>query len=137
MPQRLIADAAYDYIALFLLGLGISLSPHEYFGGLFLAMSAATFIAGQRNDPRKKWVILLSAFFLATGVAWAWPWVSERYGIGIPVQAPMATAGLLSKWVWPFIIRFLDRVLTRTETIADRAVDRVVPPTGNSQEDEE
>lgn len=126
-----IADHAKDWLTLLLAGLGISFAPHEWIGGMFLALAAAAF--AMRSDPeqdrRELWLVLLGAF-LASHVAamaaeWWWP--------AFPVQVAMAGAGFFSRGLTRMALRMAGLVEARSEEIVDRAVDRFLPEKDKEQ----
>lgn len=120
-----IADHAKDWLTLLLAGLGISFAPHEWIGGMFLALAAAAF--AMRSDPeqdrRELWLVLLGAFLsshlAAMGVHWYLP--------AFPVQVVMAGAGFFSRGLTRMALRTAGLVEARSEDIVDRAVDHFLP----------
>lgn len=120
-----IADHAKDWLTLLLAGLGISFAPHEWIGGMFLALAAAAF--AMRSDPeqdrRELWLVLLGAFLAshlaAMAVHWWWP--------PFPVQVAMAAAGFFSRGLTRMALRMAGLVEQRSEEIVDRAVDHFLP----------
>lgn len=119
-----------DWITLVLAGLGVSMMPHQYFGGLFLALGAASVMARHRKDPRKIWMTVGTAALIATLVAIGW---SDAWSF--PVQLAMAVSGFASKPIVNFMSRFLDRVEDRADDITDKFIDHVIPH-GDRDEDD-
>lgn len=124
--KQIMADQAShiarDYFSLFLAGMGISFAPHEYFGGLFMALACASVMARHRKDPRKHWLVLLTAFLFATLIA---VWLGDTQQIKI--QLIMAVSGLASGWVMNSAMKFFDRIEERASDAADKVVDKVLP----------
>lgn len=125
MRQYITEEATHyvrDWISLALGGLGVSVLPHEYFGGLFLALAAASVMARHRRDPRKIWLTAGTAALIATLVSIVWPdsW-------NIPVQIAMAASGFGSKPIVNFLSKSLDRVEARADDITDKIIDKVLP----------
>ena len=117
-------EVARDYVTLFLAGMGVTLAPYQYLGGLLLALAAASVMARHRNDPVKIWLTVLTAFLFSTLVAIAWP---DEGWFGVPTQLAMAISGFGSKWGVNIIAKFFDRVEFRTDNISDRIIDKIVP----------
>ena len=121
----MVADHMKDWLTLALAGLGISFAPHEWLGGLFLALAGAAF--AMRTDPerdeRELWLVLLGAF-LASHVAaiCAHIWTPE-----IPKQLVMALAGFFSRRMTRFALNLGSAFERRTDKIADRLIGRVLP----------
>ena len=123
------ANHLKDPLTLALAGLGITFAPHEWIGGMFLAMAAAALAmrADPEQDVRELWLVMLGAFLashLAALVWQAWPsgWVSMQP----PVQVAMICAGFLSRRVTRFALRMAGMVEARSDKIADRVIDRVL-----------
>lgn len=115
-------QTAQDWVSLALAGLGLSLAPYEFFGGLFLSLAVASMLSGRRRHDREFWPSLLSATVFATLTALAW----DQLGLGLPVQIGMAAAGVLSRPAAAFLVRLQDQIEARSSEIADRAIDKVL-----------
>lgn len=123
------ADTARDWMFLTFTGLGITFQPHLYFGGLFLALAAASVARRQRpeRDRLELWQILGMAALVSTvaaiGVHALWP------DIGPPLvpQMLMAACGWVSRPVVGVLRSLNDRIEERSTALADRIIDRVVP----------
>lgn len=127
------SNTARDWLTLLLAGLGVSLAPYEYFGGLFLSCAAASIIAKQRRDPRKFWLIIGTAAFMATLAAiYGDAFHDSEY---LPPQVVMIIAGAASSWVASIVVRMMDRVEARSEDIADGAIDKVLPGTDRERDE--
>lgn len=135
-----VADHMKDWMTLLFAGLGISFAPHEWIGGMFLAMAGAAF--AMRTDPerdeRELWLVLLGAF-LASHLAalCAHVWTPE-----IPKQLVMAATGFFSRRVTRFALNLGGAFERRSDKIADRLIGRVLPddhddprPGGGRKED--
>lgn len=130
--RDVIADHAKDWLTLFLTGLGITFAPHEWIGGMFLALAAAAF--AMRSDPeqdqRELWLVLLGAF-LASHLAGL---AADKWTPNLPVQGAMAVAGFFSRRVTRFALRLAGMVEARGDQIADQIIDRALgsdPKGGN------
>lgn len=123
--KAVVADHARDWLTWFLAGLGITFAPHEWIGGLFLALAAATF--SMRMDPerdqRELWVVLFGAF-LASHLAalCAHVWFPD-----LPKQLVMVGAGFFSRHIARFGLRLGGLVEDRSDVLADRIVDKILP----------
>lgn len=115
-----------DPLTLLLTGLGITFHPYEYLGGLFLALAGASLasVLNKDKDRRSFWLVMLSAFFVAhiavLVVTSFWP--------GISVQLVMAAAGFGSRYAARLALRVFGLIEERGDKIADRIVDKVLPP---------
>ena len=120
-----IADHAKDWLTLAFAGLGISFAPHEYLGGLLLALAGAAF--AMRTDPerdeRELWLVMLGAF-LASHLAaiCAHIWLPD-----IPKQIVMAAAGFFSRRITRLALNLGGSVERRSDRIADRLIGKVLP----------
>lgn len=119
------ANHAKDWLTLMLTGLGINFATHAYIGGLFLALAGAAFAmkANPEQDQRELWVVLLGAF-LAAHVA---VMLTQTFWPGWPPQLVMAGAGFLSRFLTRTALRMAGLVEARSDRIADRLVDQVLP----------
>jgi hypothetical protein len=119
------ADHAKDWLTWGLAGLGISFAPHEWIGGMFLALAAAAF--AMRTDPeqdtRELWIVMIGAF-LASHLAAI---ISHIWAPDFPKQIAMMGAGFFSRRISRFALRLGGMVEGRGDKIADRLIDRVLP----------
>lgn len=114
-------EAALNWPSMILVGLGVSFPLNQVLGGLFFALAAASIMAGTRKEPRKLWVMFVSAVVFAMVVAVTWSY----YQFEFPLQLAMGLVGLTSGWVSKFIIKFMDRIYERTDDIADKTINKV------------
>lgn len=126
-----IADHAKDPLTLALAGLGVTFAPYEWIGGLFLALAGAAF--AMRSDPeqdrRELWLVMLGAFLASHAAALIWQhWPAEWWTAHAPVQAVMLVTGFLSRRLTRFALRLAGLVEARGDVIADRVVERFLPP---------
>lgn len=123
--RDLAAEHAKDWLTLLLAGLGISFAPHEWIGGMFLALAGAAF--AMRTDPeqdqRELWLVLLGAFLASHIAAIA----ANAYIPEFPIQIVMAATGFFSRRLTRFALRLAGMVEDRSDKIADRVIDRVFP----------
>ncbi len=125
-----VADHAKDWLTLALAGLGVTFAPHEWIGGIFLALAAAALAMrlDPEQDKRELWLVMLGAFLSAHFAALAYIWALERgYVPPFPKQAVMAAAGFFSRIIVRVLLRVGGLVDERVDDIADAAVDRVLP----------
>lgn len=114
-----------DPLALVLTGLGISFAPHEYIGGLFLALAGASIATAMNRDEdsRKFWLVMLTAVFVshlvAMGAEYFWP--------KLPFQLVMALAGFGSRYVVRAALRVFGLLEERGDKLADAIVDKILP----------
>ena len=125
MKQQAV-ELSRDGLTLMLAGLGISLSLHQFFGGLFLALAAGSIIARNRRSTRKLWSVMATSAIVAI-VAVIF---TERFDHwGYAPQLVMDGAGAASSWLVNIFIGVMDGVQERTGTVAERLIDRIFPPT--------
>ena len=119
-------ELSRDGLTLMLAGLGISLSPHQFIGGLFLALAAGSMIARNRRSTRKLWGVMATSAIVAI-VAVIFTEQFDHWGYA--PQLVMAGAGAASSWLVNIFIGVMDGVQERTGTVAERLIDRIFPPT--------
>ncbi|EEW57297.1 hypothetical protein SCH4B_4408 [Ruegeria sp. TrichCH4B] len=120
------AELSRDFLTLALAGFGISLAPHEFFGGLFLALAAGSMVARHRKSNRKLLGIMGTAALAAVISVIA----TEQFDHwGWPPQLIMAGAGAASSYAVNIFVKVMDGVQERSTTISGRIVDRIFPPT--------
>lgn len=114
-----------EYIGLALLGIGISVPMHQFWGGMFLALAGASFARAfsPEQDEREFWVVILGAALMAILACM----LAQIYLPQWPVQLIMAVAGFLSRYIARFTLRAAGMVEKRTGSIVDRVIDRVLP----------
>lgn len=119
------ANHVKDWLTWSLAGLGVTLAPHEWVGGIFMAMAGATLAmkTNPEKDRRELWAVIGGAFFVAHMAAM----VSMYAAPAIPVQFVMAVAGFFSRFIISFALRFGGAVEARSDDITDRALDAVLP----------
>lgn len=125
MKQQAV-DLARDGLTLALAGLGISLAPHEFFGGLFLALAAGSMVARHRKS-NKRLVGIMGTAAVTAIIAVIATEQFDHWGYG--PQLIMAAAGGASSWLVNIFVRVMDGVQERSGTISGRIVDRIFPPT--------
>jgi hypothetical protein len=129
-----ILNTAKDWMVLALAGLGINFAPHQFWGGLFLALAAGMAARHIRpeKDKREVWLVLLVAFIAAIIAAE----LAQIFAPTWPPQLVMAGAGFFSRFAVEMALGIAARLQTKTDTIADRWLDKVLPD-GSKKEDEE
>jgi hypothetical protein len=134
-------NAAQDWAVLLLAALGISLAPHVFWGGLFLAlclsMVARHFLP--ERDRQEIWLVLLAAAIMAilTAEGITWLQATDRLSPQFPAQMAMAAAGFASRWVIHLGLRILNRVEDRGDEVADRIFDHVLPDKRDQKSEKE
>jgi len=91
-------DLGRDYITLIFTGLGITFAPHEYLGGMFLALAGASIASHFDKNKENRlglFIVLLVAFFVAHLVAM----ISHYYWPELSHQFVMAVAGFGSRYL--------------------------------------
>lgn len=121
-----IADHARDWLTLALAGLGITFAPHEWIGGLFLALAGASYARHiePEQDRRELWAVMVAAFIASHAAAIA----VQRWAPELPLQLVMLGAGFFSRRATRWALRFAGLIEERGDRIADRVVDRILPP---------
>lgn len=133
-----------DWVSLFLLGIGIQFSAHEYIGGLFMALAGAAISrAWEKEQSRRKGLppspesaptLLLiagTAFFVATVVASAI--YSSFPGWSAPLV--MASAGFASRRIIYMALGVVDGLAQRGDAMAQRIIDKFLPRQGGREND--
>lgn len=121
-----IADHAKDWLTLMLAGLGITFAPHEWIGGLFLALAGASLARHiePEQDRRELWAVMVAAFIASHAAAIG----AQRWMPGIPVQLVMLGTGFFSRRLTRFALRLAGLVEARGDQIAGRIANRILPP---------
>lgn len=122
--------AAKDWLTLFFAGLGITFAPHEWLGGMLLGLAGGGFARhiDPEQDKRELWIVFLGAFLTSHIAALAWEvWPQDWPGIPVPVQLVMLMAGFASRRLTRTVMRIFGLIEARSDTIADRLVDRALP----------
>lgn len=119
-----VAEHAKDWLTLLLTGLGITFSPHEWLGGMFLGLAGGAFAMkiSPEKDKREIWVVLLGAF-LASHLAGM---VAERWFPSVPVTLAMVVAGFFSRQLAGMGMKMFGKLEHRSEGIIDDALNRVI-----------
>lgn len=126
------ADISRDWLTLLFAGLGITFAPHEWLGGLFLALAGASFARHMdpEQDRRELWAVMLGAFLASHLAALVWSrWPDGWFTLTPPVQVVMMATGFFSRRLTRFVMRLAGLIEKRTDTIADRLIDRILPGT--------
>lgn len=138
--MRYIVDATIsvlkDWLSLFLLGMGITLAPYEYIGGMFLALAGAAISrAWEKDQNRRRGItveregnfqfilVVLTAFFVATLAAS----VVRTHFPSWNVQLIMALSGFASRRIVLFGMIFVDNIYNRSDKLADKIINKVFP----------
>lgn len=126
---------ARDWLSLLLTGLGITFLPHEYLGGLFLALAGASIAMhfDRETDRRAFWAVMLVAFFVSHIAAMA----AQAWRPEWSPQFVMAAAGFASRYATRTALRVLGLLEKRGDKIADHIVDRVLPGSDKSKSEGE
>lgn len=128
MLKQAATETAGDGIAWALLALGITFHAVEFIGGLFYALAAAMLTRHwfPELDKREVWATLLAAFLVSTIGAG----VYNGFYNGehpVPIQFVMAGFGFASRAAVRTIMGVVRGVESRTDQIAERLIDRVLP----------
>ena len=115
-----------DWLALALLGLGVSFPPHQFIGGLFLALAGAAF--ARSMQPTTGWLDLLWTSVGAFLVATVGSVIVYAYRPDFPPQIVMAILGYASRYIARAGLAFAGRLEERSGTAFDRLLDRWLPP---------
>ena len=131
MIRKTIQHHLQDWFSLLLTGLGVSFSANIWIGGTILALAGAS--VAMRSDPqhddRELWLVFLSAFLVAHIAAMIGYWWEPSF----PPQIVMFTAGFLSRKIVRLAMRVAGLMEARGDSIANRIVDRVLPPNRRSE----
>jgi len=125
-----VTDHIKDPLTLALAGLGITFAPHEWIGGLFLALAGAAFAmrADPEQDRRELWMVMLGAFLASHVAALFWQrWPDGWWSIQPPVQAVMLVTGFLSRRLTRIALRMAGLVEENTDEIFEEAKRRILP----------
>lgn len=128
--QDTAAAATKDWLTLLFGGLGISFAPHEWIGGMFLALAGASLARHMEPeaDRRELWAVMVAAFLASHLAALAWlNWPPAWEAIHPPVQAVMAVAGFASRRLTRITLRVMGLIEDRSDAIAEKVLDRVLP----------
>jgi hypothetical protein len=108
-----------------LAGLGISAAPHQFLGGIILAVAAGILARHWTPIEKRRELVLIigTSVFCGVAAALAVQWFRPDW----PLQPCMALAGLFSTYAMKFTLGVAGKVETKTETVADRIIDRVLP----------
>ena len=120
-----IADHMKDWLTLMFTGLGVTFAPHEWLGGMFMALAAAAFAMRMEpeQDQRELWVVLVGAF-LASHIA---AMIAFRWIPDFPMQIVMIASGFLSRRVARITLIVAGKVEARGGTISDRLINWLLP----------
>jgi hypothetical protein len=116
-------DAAGNWLGLLFAGLGVTFAPHEWIGGMFLALSAAAF-AMRRTDQAETLIKVLVGAFIASHVGAI---VVHYYMPALPVQIVMAGIGFFSQPLMRMAFGFGIKVESKTDVISEKLIDKVLP----------
>lgn len=135
-----ITEVAKDWLTLMLLGMGFSLHPYEWIGGLLLGMGAATFawqidMKRPREPNLRALFVVLGGSFLASHIA---SLLVQAYAPTFPLALAMISAGFFSSYIARAALRMAGIVEDRSERIVDGAIHRVFPlPINDKKEGDE
>lgn len=120
-----IADHMKDWLTLMFTGLGVTFAPHEWLGGMFMALAAAAFAMRMEpeKDQRELWVVMVGAFLAAHIAAM----IAHRWMPDFPVQIVMIGAGFVSRRVARLTLIIAGKLEDRGDVITDKIIDRVLP----------
>lgn len=131
------AGTLRDWLALVLLGIGVQFPPHQFLGGLFMALAGAAISrAWERERMRRRGCDLIresnstlllvaaTAFFVATVVAV----LVNSYWPDWSVPLVMAAAGFASRRIVYAGLNVVEGLAKRGDYIAQRIIDRFLPP---------
>lgn len=129
MKDTLLQNAeaiARDWPGLALAGLGVTFMPHEWLGGLFLALAGASLATAIDTESRRLGLFgtMVAAFFISHVASIA----AQAYYPPLSPQLVMAGAGFASRYVARLALRVLHRVDARGDSIADSLINRAIPP---------
>ena len=111
-----------DGLIMVLAGIGISISPHMYFGGLFLAFGAHFLFRAYSFERvnASRTLGAMTTFILSTLFAI----ISTMVAPDMPVQLAMGISGFFS-------VPLVRKLARRSEELSDRAIDKVTGKRNN------
>ncbi len=114
-----------DYVTLTLLGLGVTFAMHEWLGGMLLALAGAAYAMNSdpERDTRELLGVMVGAFLCAHLISLC----VNLYFPEFPIQLAMAMAGFFSRRLIGAAFRVSGMVEKKSEKVADRLIDRVLP----------
>lgn len=120
-----------DWIALALIGIGVSFPAQYYLGGLFMALAGAAVARNLQPETTRGefWLSMLAAFLASTMGAE----LGAIYLLQWPPQLIMAICGFASRFIARAGLAFLGQLETRTDTLFDRVLNKVLPPRNGGQ----
>ena len=120
-----IEAVARDPLSLILAGMGITLAPYEYLGGIVLALAGASIASAmsKETDKRSFWAVMLTAVFISTVMIQ----VAGSYPIGIPTPLLMSLSGFGSRPIAKFLLKTFGVFEKRSDILAEKIADKVLP----------
>lgn len=125
-----------DGFSLFLLGIGVQFSAHEYIGGLFMALAGAAISRSWEKEMARKngvdlpqeaasqlFLVVATAFFVATVVSI----MVYSYFPGWSAPVVMAASGFASRRIVYGALNVVDGVARRGDSIAQRLINKFLP----------
>ena len=127
-----LAAQSKDWLTLMFAGLGVSFAPHEWIGGMFLALAGASYARHMEpeQDRRELWAVMVAAF-LASHVAGM---AANFYMPDLPVQLAMLAAGFFSRRATRIAMRVMGLIEDRSGDVTERMINRAFPPDPNQRE---
>lgn len=123
MKQNLI-ETSRDWLSMLLAGIGITVAPHVFFGGLILSLAVGSVI-GRKRQQESHFISVLITSGLAAIIALIAAQVWNFWGW--PPQLIMMLAAAVSGWVVNIFVKIMDRTEAQSGLIADRLLDRYLP----------
>ena len=120
----------WDIVAALLAAFGVSTTGIDFLGGLALGMAgamAASRIIAAGMVPNAKSLGVFATFLTGAFVSIVSAMIAQWAFPSMLVQLPMAVGGFLSSLLAPFALRLFQRVLGRSDEVADCVLDRVLP----------
>lgn len=128
MKETLVQHAeavARDWHGLLFAGLGVTFLPHEWLGGMFLALAGASLATTLDSESKRLTLFgtMIAAFFIShlAGIA------AQAWYPPLSPQMVMAGAGFASRYLARFALRVLHRFDSRGDVLADKVLDTYLP----------
>lgn len=122
--KHTILDVARDWLSLFLAGIGISVAPHMFFGGLMMSLAVGSLI-GRKRESEAQFLGILATSGIVAVIALM---IAQEFDFwGVTPQLIMIFAGAVSGWVVSIFVKVMDHTEAKSSLIADRVLDRYLP----------
>lgn len=114
-----------DWVVVLVASIGITYPAHHWMGGMLLAIAGAS--VAFKHDPERNTREVISTYITACVIAHIASIIVYWWLPDFMPQITMFITGMMSRRIVRFVFRLADNIESRSNTIAGRLINKILP----------